>query len=125
MPGLFTILREAYPHAVDPSTAASLSVVTRVVVSVSNILMNRTRTRILRVLFIKGPATCTELSSELRLSLSAIRRHLNLLTAVGLVERIPAGRFRACPEKVRGEAEAVSATYLSGVMPPGTPPIKD
>lgn len=42
------------------------------------------------------------------------------MTAVGLVEHVPARRFRARPEKVRGELEAISALYLSGVMPAGT-----
>ena len=42
------------------------------------------------------------------------------MTAVGLVEHVPTRRFRARPEKVRGELEAISALYLSGVMPAGT-----
>ncbi|WP_396134055.1 winged helix-turn-helix domain-containing protein [Arthrobacter sp. BE255] len=83
--------------------------------------MNRTRTRILRVLLLEGPATCPELSSKLLLSLSATRRHLNLMASVGLIECVPARRFRASPEKVRGEAEAISAAYLGGVMPPVCP----
>ncbi|WP_350224991.1 helix-turn-helix domain-containing protein [Arthrobacter sp. efr-133-TYG-120] len=82
--------------------------------------MNRTRARILRVLLMEGSATCPELSSKLRLSLSSTRRHLNLMTTVGLVEQVPARRFRACPEKVRGELEAISSLYLSGVIPAGT-----
>lgn len=68
----------------------------------------------------EGSATCPELSSKLRLSVSSIRRHLNRMTAVGLIERVPGRRFRACPEKVRGELEAISSLYLSGVVPAGT-----
>ncbi|WP_426225736.1 helix-turn-helix domain-containing protein [Pseudarthrobacter sp. DSP2-3-2b1] len=86
----------------------------------SNILMNRTRTRILRVLLMDGPATCPALSSELRVSLSTVRRHLNLMTSVGLVERTHDRQFRARPEKVRREAEAMSAGLLNGTTPPGS-----
>lgn len=82
--------------------------------------MNRTRTRILRVLLLEGPFTCPELSSKLQLSLSTTRRHLNLMASVGLVERVPAKRFRASPEKVRSEVEAISLVYLGGGMPPGS-----
>lgn len=86
----------------------------------SSILMNRTRTRILRVLLMDGPATCPALSSELGLSLSTVRRHLKLMTSVGFVERIPARQFRACREKVRREAEEMSAGLLNGTTPPGS-----
>lgn len=86
----------------------------------TSILMNRTRTRILRVLLLEGPATCPELSSKLRLSLSTTRRHLNMMTIVGLIEPVPARRFRASPEKVRSEAEAIRIVYIGGGMPPGS-----
>ncbi|MEW9870667.1 winged helix-turn-helix domain-containing protein [Arthrobacter sp. HS15c] len=84
----------------------------------SIVLLNRTRTRILRVLLLEGPSTCHELSLKLRLSLSTTRRHLNVLTSVGLIDRVPAGRFRASPEKVRSEVEAIGIVYLGGGMPP-------
>lgn len=84
----------------------------------SIVLMNRTRTRILRILLLEGPSTCPELSSKLRLSLSTTRRHLKVMTSVGLIERVPARRFRARPEKVRSEVEAISLVYLGAGMPP-------
>ncbi|WP_442781169.1 winged helix-turn-helix domain-containing protein [Arthrobacter sp. MMS18-M83] len=111
--------REAYPAAVDPSTATHPSSILWLLVSMSNILMNRTRSRIVRFLVRNGPATCTEISTELQASSSTIRRHLNLLRRAGLVQQ-SSGEFDASPEQVQRQIHDLGASFHHTVMPPSS-----
>ena len=86
----------------------------------SNILMNRTRSKILRFLIRNGPSTCGEISSELQASSSAIRYHLALLESAGLVERESASRFQARREQVRGQLESLAAVFAGEVVATGS-----
>ncbi|WP_370872732.1 ArsR/SmtB family transcription factor [Arthrobacter bambusae] len=83
----------------------------------SNILMNRTRSQIIRFLLRNGPASCSEIGSELRISSSAIRRHLALMHRAGLLESSDSLGYSASPQTVRAAAEAFSATLCSGSLP--------
>lgn len=83
------------------------------VVSMSNILMNRTRSQIVRFLLRNGPASCSEIGSELRISSSAIRRHLALMHRAGLLDASDSSRYSASSQDVRAAAEAFSATLSS------------
>ncbi|WP_425550502.1 winged helix-turn-helix domain-containing protein [Arthrobacter gyeryongensis] len=78
--------------------------------------MNKTRSQIVRFLVRNGPATCTEISSGLQTSSSTIRRHLNLLHRVGLVQR-SSGEFDASPERVQGQINDFGASFHHAVMP--------
>ncbi len=94
--------------------------VTQAVVSMSNILMHRKRSQILRFLLRNGPSTCGEIGSELDTSPAVVRRHLALLHSAGLVEPLPAKRFEACPEQVRGQLEALAACFAGEVITAGS-----
>ena len=83
----------------------------------SCILMNRTRSRIIRFLLRNGPSTCGQIGSELGASSSAIRRQLGLLTDAGLVKR-SSTQFSASAEQVQLNAAALEASFQVPVMPP-------
>ncbi|KRE72645.1 helix-turn-helix domain-containing protein [Arthrobacter sp. Soil762] len=77
----------------------------------SNILMNRTRSRILRFLIRNGPSTCGQIGDELGQSYSGIRRQLDLLCDARLVTH-SAGRFQASPERVQAAAASFRRTVM-------------
>ncbi|WP_350224975.1 helix-turn-helix domain-containing protein [Arthrobacter sp. efr-133-TYG-120] len=83
----------------------------------SNILMNKTRSRIVRFLVRNGPATCTEISTKLQAPSSTIRRHLNLLRRAGLVQRTY-GEFGASREQVQDQIDDLAASFRRTVMLP-------
>jgi predicted ArsR family transcriptional regulator len=83
----------------------------------SSILMNRTRSRIIRFLLRNGPSTCGQIGSELQASPSSIRRHLELLREAGLVQRSSA-QFTASAEQVHSHVSALEESFNSTVMPP-------
>ena len=83
----------------------------------SNILMNRTRSQIVRFLLKNGPSTCSEIGTELQASQSTIRRQLYLLGNAGLVRRT-SSQFAASPEQVQRQIDALAATFHRTVMPP-------
>jgi predicted ArsR family transcriptional regulator len=86
-------------------------------VPMSNILMNRTRSRIIRFLLRNGPSTCGQIGRELSASPSTIRRQLGLLTEAGLVRRSSA-QFSASAEQVELRAAALEASFQVTIMPP-------
>ena len=90
------------------------------VVPMSNILMNRTRSKILRFLVRNGPSTCDDISSQLQSSPTAIRHHLGLLHSAELVERVSANKFQARPEEVRAQLEALAAVFAGDVVATGS-----
>jgi predicted ArsR family transcriptional regulator len=81
----------------------------------SNILMNRTRSQIIRFLLRNGPSTCGEIGNELQSSLASTRRQLKRLHEAGLVQRSSA-QFNASPELVQRHVEALAASFRSTVM---------
>jgi predicted ArsR family transcriptional regulator len=83
----------------------------------SNILMNRTRSQIVRFLLKNGPSTCGEIGTELQVSPSTVRRQLNFLRDAGLVRRA-SGQFAASPEQVQRQIDALASTFHSTVMQP-------
>ena len=86
----------------------------------TNILMNRTRSQILRFLIRNGPSTCGEIGTGLQSSSSAICRHLAQLHSAGFVVRDSDGRFEACPEQVRAQLEALAAVFAGDVVATGS-----
>ncbi|WP_428982361.1 helix-turn-helix domain-containing protein [Paenarthrobacter aromaticivorans] len=88
----------------------------------TSILMNRTRTQILRFLIRRGPATRTILASELQTSKATIRRHLMLLELAGLVHDLDGERFAARPALIESQLIDLADQY-SLQMPPTTPPL--
>jgi predicted ArsR family transcriptional regulator len=83
----------------------------------SSILMNRTRSRIIRFLLRNGPSTCGQIGRELCTSTSAVRRHLGLLLDAGLVQR-SSTQFSASAKQVQLHATALEASFQVTVMPP-------
>ncbi|MFE4542638.1 ArsR family transcriptional regulator [Arthrobacter sp. NPDC056727] len=83
----------------------------------SNILMNRTRSQIIRFLLRNGPSTCGQIGTGLRASPSTIRRQLLLLRRAGLVQH-SASQFDALPEQVQRQVEALAESFTGTVMPP-------
>ncbi|WP_159802852.1 winged helix-turn-helix domain-containing protein [Arthrobacter zhaoguopingii] len=80
----------------------------------SSILMNQTRSRVVRFLLRNGPSTCGQISHGLSASPSAIRRQLGLLRDAGLVQH-SSPRFSASAEQVRLHTAALEASFH--VMP--------
>jgi len=83
----------------------------------SNILMNRTRSQIVRFLLKNGPSTCGEIGAELQASPSTIRRQLNFLGKAGLVQRA-SNQFTASHENVQRQTDDFAATFHCPVMQP-------
>ncbi|UKA55145.1 helix-turn-helix domain-containing protein [Arthrobacter sp. FW305-BF8] len=83
----------------------------------SNILMNRTRSQIIRFLLRNGPSTCGQIGTGLRASPSTIRRQLTLLGRAGLVHRSSI-QFDTSAECVQRQAEALAESLIGTVMSP-------
>lgn len=60
--------------------------------AMTNLLMNRTRSRLLHFLSKNGPSTSTQIAAGVGLSLSTVRRQLSILVSSGCVE-LSQGRF--------------------------------
>ncbi|MFC8521348.1 winged helix-turn-helix domain-containing protein [Pseudarthrobacter sp. NPDC057230] len=83
-----------------------------IVVFMANILMNRTRSRLIRYLSTYGPATCPEVAAALTLSASSVRKHLRLLCQAGLVA-LGSGTYTARPDEIERELADLAATFQS------------
>lgn len=83
-----------------------------VVVSMANILMNRTRSKIIRFLIVHGPATCHEVAAALDRSVPSLRRHLNLLCHAGVL-MLASGQYRAQPDEIERQLAELSAGFQS------------
>ena len=81
-----------------------------VVSLVEDILMNRTRSRLLRFLIAHGPASCGDASLALGLSPSTVRRQITLLCDAGLVSPL-AGSFSAQVEQIEKQIQELSAGF--------------
>ncbi|WP_425256435.1 winged helix-turn-helix domain-containing protein [Pseudarthrobacter sp. J47] len=78
----------------------------------ANILMNRTRSRLIRYLITHGPATCREVGAALTISAPSVRKHLSLLCEAGLVI-LGSGTYKARPDMVERELADLAATFQS------------
>lgn len=78
----------------------------------ANILMNRTRSRLIRYLIIHGPATCREVAAALTLSASSVRKHLSLLCEADVVI-LGSGMYKVRPDMVERELADLAATFQS------------
>jgi predicted ArsR family transcriptional regulator len=78
----------------------------------ANILMNRTRSRLIRYLITHGPATCPEVAAALTISASSVRKHLSLLCEAGIVI-LGSGTYMARPDMVERELADLASTFQS------------
>ena len=85
-----------------------------VVSLVEDILMNRTRSRLLRFLIAHGPASCGDASLALGLSQSTVRRQIMLLCDAGLISPL-AGTFSAQVDQIEKQLQELSARFQSPV----------
>ncbi|WP_370872254.1 helix-turn-helix domain-containing protein [Arthrobacter bambusae] len=83
-----------------------------IVVSMANILMNRTRSRLIRYLITHGPATCDEVAAALNVSASSVRKHLTLLCEAGMIS-LGSGTYRARPDRIERHLADLAATFQS------------
>jgi predicted ArsR family transcriptional regulator len=85
----------------------------------TNILMNRTRTRLIRYLIAYGPASCTEIAAALNMSASAVRRHLALLCEAGII--VPGtGTYSVRTDEIKRELDDLAASYSQRAATPGS-----
>jgi DNA-binding transcriptional ArsR family regulator len=77
-------------------------------------LAEPTRRSILSALAAHGPATATDLSSQLPITRQAITKHLELLAAAGLVLPEP-GERRRIRYRVNAAPMAVAQSYLAAL----------
>jgi predicted ArsR family transcriptional regulator len=76
----------------------------------ANILMNRTRSRLIRYLIAHGPASCSGVAAALNISASTVRRHLTLLCEAGII--VPGtGTYSARPDDVKRELDDLAASF--------------
>ncbi|NUT71948.1 helix-turn-helix transcriptional regulator [Pseudarthrobacter sp. C4D7] len=79
-----------------------------------DILMNRTRSRLLRFLIAHGPATCGDTALAVGLSQSTVRRQMALLRGAGAVTS-SAGTFTAQLDQIEQPLRELSAGFQSSV----------
>ncbi|MFF1830681.1 helix-turn-helix domain-containing protein [Paenarthrobacter sp. NPDC058040] len=89
----------------------------------TSILMNRTRTQILRFLIRSGPTTPTVLASELRTSRTTIRRHLLILESAGLVQDLDGRSFSARLSVIESQLVELAGQYSVQMPPTPAPPL--
>ena len=78
----------------------------------ANILMNRTRSRLIRYLIIHGQATCSEVAAALNVSDSSVRKHLTLLCEAGIIS-VGSGMYRARADQIERQLADFAATFQS------------
>ena len=78
----------------------------------ANILMNRTRSRLIRYLITHGPANSDEITAALTLSASTVRKHLSVLCDAGVVI-LGSGTYKARPDIVERQLAELAATFQS------------
>lgn len=79
----------------------------------ANILMNRTRSKIIRFLVAHGPATCHEVAAAFAESVASLQKHLNLLRQADIVT-LESGRYDARRDEIERQLAEVAATFHSG-----------
>jgi DNA-binding transcriptional ArsR family regulator len=77
-------------------------------------LAEPTRRSILSALAARGPATATDLASQLPITRQAITKHLELLAAAGLVHAEP-GERRRIRYRVNAAPMAIAQAYLAAL----------
>jgi predicted ArsR family transcriptional regulator len=76
----------------------------------ANIIMNRTRSRLIRYLIAHGPASCSEVAAALNMSASSVRRHLTLLCEAGII--VPGtGTYSARPNEIKRDLDDLAASF--------------
>ncbi|WP_373462207.1 winged helix-turn-helix domain-containing protein [Arthrobacter oryzae] len=75
----------------------------------ANILMNRTRSRLVRFLITCGPASCSEAAVALGLARSTVRRHAALLSEAGIITGT--ATLGAEPDQVKRQLADLEAAF--------------
>lgn len=78
-------------------------------VSMANILMHRTRSRLVRFLIASGPASCSEAAAALGMARSTVRRHIAMLCEAGIITGT--ATFRVEPEQVERQLADLETTF--------------
>ncbi|WP_442855303.1 helix-turn-helix domain-containing protein [Arthrobacter sp. B6] len=74
--------------------------------------MNRTRSRLIRILITCGPATSNQLAAALNIAVTCVRRHLTLLSEAGMI--IPrSGTYMAQPDEIERQLADLAAAFQS------------
>ncbi|MGN7149173.1 ArsR/SmtB family transcription factor [Arthrobacter sp. SAFR-179] len=97
--------------AVDPSTAGT-KLFSLVVVSMPNILMHRTRSKIIRFLMAHGPATCEDVAAAFSRSAPSLQGQLSLLYEAGFLT-FESGRYRARRDEIERQLSELAALFQS------------
>ncbi|WP_421093848.1 helix-turn-helix domain-containing protein [Pseudarthrobacter sp. CC4] len=74
--------------------------------------MNRTRSRLIRILITCGPATSNELSAALDIAVTSVRRHLTLLSEAGMIIA-GSGTYKAQPDEIARQLGDLAAAFQS------------
>ncbi|WP_354225692.1 helix-turn-helix domain-containing protein [Arthrobacter bambusae] len=83
----------------------------------TSILMNRTRSQILRFLIRSGPSTPGMLASGLQASRATVRRHLLVLESAGYIKALADERYSAHASLVECQLIDLAAEYSVQVPP--------
>jgi predicted ArsR family transcriptional regulator len=81
-------------------------------VSMANILMHRTRSRLIRFLITHGPATRDDVAAAIDAPDPSVRKHLDLLCQAGMIS-LASGTYRALPEQIERELADLAASFQS------------
>lgn len=79
-------------------------------VSMVNIMMNRTRSQIIRYLVAHGPATCHQVGAALNVPASRLNGHLTLLRQAGIVT-LASERYCAQVDEIERQFAELAATF--------------
>ncbi|WP_370874792.1 ArsR family transcriptional regulator [Paenarthrobacter nicotinovorans] len=85
----------------------------------TSILMNRTRSQILRFLIRSGPLSSGDLASGLQASRATVRHHLLVLESAGYIQALADERYSAHASLVETQLIDLAAQY-SVQIPPTT-----
>ncbi|WP_350224296.1 helix-turn-helix domain-containing protein [Pseudarthrobacter sp. MEB009] len=92
----------------------------------TSILMNRTRSQILRFLIRSGPSTLGVLASGIHASRRTVRRHLLVLESAGYIQALADERYSAHASFVECQLIDLAAQYSPQVPPtPARPLVQD
>ncbi|WP_374110799.1 ArsR family transcriptional regulator [Paenarthrobacter sp. A20] len=89
----------------------------------TSILMNRTRSQILRFLIRSGPSSPGILASGLQASRATVRRHLLVLESAGYVRALADERYSAHASLVECQLVGLANQYSVQISPTTAPPL--
>src|SRR5690349_21511474 len=79
----------------------------------ANILMHRTRSKIIHFLMAHGPATCEDVAAAFSRSALSLQGQLSLLYEAGFLT-FESGRYSARPDEIERQLSELAAGFQSG-----------